>query len=302
MELLRQIYPTIGLAVLCGLFGKSRQAYYELEKRRENRIMEHLIVLDLVEQIRRDMPRIGTPKLHHMLHEPFSQHNIKMGRDALNELLAAHGMLIRKKRRRCKTTNAVHRYRKYENLTENLELTGSEQLWVSDITYIRLEEGFSYLNLLTDAYSRMIIGYDLYPTLASSGTISALQMAIGTREYATQRLIHHSDRGVQYCCDDYVSILNREQILISMTKNGDPYQNAKAERVNGILKDEFNLDRKFVCHLEAKEAVEGAIKIYNYRRPHASCDYLTPVQAHERQGNLKQRWKNYKSYDINLQD
>ena len=141
MELLRQIYPTIGLAVLCGLFGKSRQAYYELEKRRENRIMEHLIVLDLVEQIRRDMPRIGTPKLHHMLHEPFSQHNIKMGRDALNELLAAHGMLIRKKRRRCKSNRSAKVFHeKFKELLDQFTINGNLIKPIREQLYFRVDQ------------------------------------------------------------------------------------------------------------------------------------------------------------------
>ncbi len=293
---MRTLHLHLGLAALCGLFGRSRQAYYDHEKRLSERMMEHAIVLELGQGIREKLPRAGTPKLHFMLEAPFQQYGIKMGRNALNELLSDHEMLVRKKRRRARTTDSNHRYRMYENLTIGLEVVSSERLWVSDITYIPLEEGFSYLSLVTDAYSGMVLGHCLYETLASAGPIRALEMAISTRQHRTDCLIHHSDRGVQYCCDDYTGTLKEHGILISMTKNGDPYQNAKAERVNGILKDEFLLNKVFGTHQEALEATERAIEAYNHVRPHASCDFLTPAKAHGKTGPLKKRWKDYKRY------
>ena len=279
------------MATLCSLFGKTRQAYYSIEKRIDQRVVEQAIVLELVAQIRSDMPKIGTPKLHHMLSPSLKQHDIKMGRDALHELLSNHGLLIRKKRRRVMTTNSRHRFRKYDNLTKNIELTCSEQLWVTDITYISLERGFCYLSLITDAYSGMVVGFCLYETLASTGPILALRMALSIRKYYERPLIHHSDRGVQYCCDEYVQILNDNEIRISMAAKGNPYENPKAERMNGILKDELRLDTCFSNYDQAREETRRAIHIYNHQRPHSSCDYLTPAQAHLKRGKLKSRWK-----------
>lgn len=216
------------------------------------------------------------------------QHGIRIGRDKLFDIIADSGMLIRKRKRRS-TTNANHPYRCYPNLIKGMELTKAGQLWVSDITYISLKEDFCYLSLVTDAYSRKIVGHCLYPTLKAQGPLQALHMAL--EQYSgPQRLIHHSDRGVQYCCSQYIAELTVREIIISMTENGDPYENAIAERINGILKTEFGLDRYFDSFEQAAEAVDNVVDIYNRMRPHASCDYQTPEQAHILQGKLKQRW------------
>jgi putative transposase len=242
-------------------------------------------------EIRQQMPRIGTRKLHYMLTDTLQKHSIRIGRDKLFDLLSDYGLLVRRrKRKRTNTTDSNHPFRKYPNLIRALEVLRPDHLWVSDITYISLRDGFCYLSLVTDAYSRKIVGYCLYPTLKKEGPIQALKMAVADRVYR-QPLIHHSDRGLQYCCTDYITLLESKAMYISMTENGDPYENAIAERVNGILKSEFALDSDFDNFEKANEAVKRAVSIYNQMRPHASCDYLTPEQAHQKQGLLNTKWK-----------
>lgn len=239
------------------------------------------------------MPRIGTRKLHYMLTETLQKHQISIGRDKLFDLLAEYGMLVRRrKRRRVSTTDSNHPYRKYPNLIRELQVLRPNHLWVSDITYISLKDGFCYLSLVTDAYSRKIVGYCLHPTLKKEGPLHALAMALATLPKRPEApLIHHSDRGLQYCCSDYTTLLENNGIGISMTEKGDPYENAIAERVNGILKEEFGLYNDF-GHLEqANDTTKQAIDTYNQYRPHASCDYLTPEQAHQKLGLLKTKWK-----------
>jgi len=274
----------------CSLFGRSRQGWYEQIKREEEQHMADAIVLRLVKEIRVDLPRAGVPKIHFMLKENLKAHGIKMGRDALYQLLGEHGYLIRYRRRKPYTTNSNHPYKKYPNLIRDIKyLTHAGKLWVSDITYLSLKEKFCYLSIVTDAYSHKIIGHCLYPSLHSNGPINALIMA--AKSTRTGGLIHHSDRGSQYCCSEYVKMLEYYHIQISMTEQGDPYENAIAERVNGILKGEFLLDKTFSSFQEAEQAVNRAIEKYNHIRPHASCDNLTPVKAHEGNGVLRKRWK-----------
>ena len=239
------------------------------------------------------MPRIGTRKLHFMLTETLQRHNISMGRNRLFDLLAAYGLLVRRrKRRRINTTDSNHPFRRYPNLIRELHVLRPNQLWVSDITYLSLTEGFCYLSLVTDAYSRKIVGYCLYPTLKKEGPLNALRMAQDSLSGKPKAaMIHHSDRGLQYCCADYISLLTSKDICISMTEKGDPYENAIAERVNGILKSEFALDRDFNSIRQAMVEVEHAINTYNQLRPHSSCNYLTPDQAHQKEGLLTTKWK-----------
>lgn len=284
------MYPQYGIRYFCSLFGKSRQAWYDLCDRAGEQQLSDTIVLKLVEEIRRELPRAGVPKLHYLLQPSLHAHNIKLGRDALYDLLGKYGYLIRYRRRKPYTTDSNHPFKKYPNLIRELLLTNPGRLWVSDITYIRLSQGFCYLSIITDAYSRKIVGYCLYPTLHSQGVINALLMATKHSKRG-EALIHHSDRGVQYCCSDYVQLLEHYNIRISMTEKGDPYENAIAERVNGILKGEFALSNTFSSFQEAEQAVQQSIEKYNHIRPHASCNYLTPVVAHEQSGVLRKRWK-----------
>lgn len=233
---------------------------------------------------------MGAEKILHLLSDALQEHGIKYGRDKFYNLLGEHGLLVKRKRRGTRTTNSNHFYRRYPNLVSDLEVNTSGKLWVSDITYIRTQMGFAYLSLITDAYSRKIVGWSLWPDLSSEGALSALRMAV-ENEGVKPGLIHHSDRGIQYCCNDYVQYLNGCNIQISMTENGDPYENALAERVNGILKDEYELDKTFTDYLEANEASKIAVHKYNLQRPHGSCDYMFPVDAHNCEGELKKRWK-----------
>lgn len=253
--------------------------------------LQEAIVIKSVQQIRQQMPRIGTRKLHYMLSDTLQKHGISMGRNKLFDLLSDYGLLVRRrKRKRVSTTDSNHPFRKYPNLVRELQVLRPDHLWVSDITYLSLADSFCYLSLVTDAYSRKIVGYCLHPTLKKEGPIQALEMAVADRVYR-QPLIHHSDRGLQYCCGDYIGLLERSGIKISMTEKGDPYENAIAERVNGILKSEFELDRDFNSIDVASVAVDKAIATYNDQRPHSSCNYLTPAQAHLQQGVLPSKWK-----------
>jgi len=288
---MRQDYPDCGVGQLCRLFGKTRHGFYDRNWREKKQSIEQAIVLGLVGEIRSEMPRLGTNKLYLLIKPRLAEHNIKLGRDGLHELLHLQGLTVRRRRRRVITTNSNHPFRKYPNLIRYLAINAPEQLWVCDITYIALRSGFSYLSLVTDAYSRQIIGYCLSQRLDNQGCITALRMAISKRRYSSVQLIHHSDRGIQYCSQQYVDMLVQAGILISMTQKGDPYENAIAERVNGILKTEFGLGSTFKDHHQANEAVEQSINIYNQKRPHASCDYLTPQQAHQHRGTLTKRWK-----------
>jgi putative transposase len=285
------------LKVICGLFGKTRQAYYKLQQAEEQLVLEHALILKEVEAIRSGMPRVGTRKLKYLLKEFLQKHGIHLGRDGLFELLRDHGLLVRKrKKRKVITTNSNHPFQKYPNLTGSLVLKRAHQLWVSDITYVELKAGFAYLSLLTDAYSRKVVGFELHPTLSAQGPLRALEMAL--RESGWQRkgiLIHHSDRGLQYCCKAYTQLLEQAGISISMTQKGDPYENALAERMNGILKEEFLLSRIFPGYEEAQQAVQLAIATYNNRWPHGSLYFLTPQQAHQTEEVLQRKWKSKKA-------
>jgi putative transposase len=237
------------------------------------------------------MPRIGGRKLHYLLADTLQKHNISIGRDKLFDLLEEYGLLVRRRKRRAITTNSNHPYYKYPNLIRDLQVVEANHLWVSDITYISLPEGFCYLSLVTDAYSRKIVGYDLCRDATREGPLKALAMALSQLSQKPQTLIHHSDRGSQYCCHDYTSLLQSKGLSISMTEKGDPYENAIAERVNGILKTEFSLDQTFCSYEQASLTINNAIDIYNQQRPHLSCNYLTPNEAHQKQGLLKTKWK-----------
>ena len=300
---MRQSHPKEGLVRLCTLFGVTRQAFYEVRAHENKTSIAHMIILTLVRDLRNDIPMLGARKLLFMLSPELKKHGIKFGRDQLFGLLRFHGLLMRKRRRTVKTTDSHHWLKKYPNLIKEIILSGANQLWVSDITYIRTLQGFNYLSLITDAYSRRIVGYALYETLEAIGPIEALVMAVKERQQEPSFiLIHHSDRGVQYCSAEYVDILARENISISMTQNGSPYENALAERLNGTVKNDFFPEKVYQNHKEAKTAISKIIQTYNQKRPHGSVDYLTPDQAHTKQGPLKKRWKQYSRYSKQKED
>lgn len=296
--MLRSTCANAGVGRLCMLFGRTRHAFYDKLWYLQQQDREYLMVLEMVAEIRREIPRIGTAKLYHILKKPMQSNGIKMGRDKLHRLLSDYGLTVRPRKRYVRTTNSNHWMKKYPNLIKQHETNEAEQVWVADITYIRVNGDFNFLNLITDKYSKRIMGYCLYPTLEAKGTITALKQALANRQKPQSKLIHHSDRGTQYCSSDYVSLLESEGIAISMTEKGDPYENSEAERVNGILKDDFELDRHFSTHREALGAIDKGILAYNELRPHLSCDMFTPTQAHQMSGPLKKRWKP-KKYSFN---
>lgn len=258
-----------------------------------------MLVLDLVAAFRREIPGLGTNKLYRLIRPSLHLSDIKMGRDKLHSLLQSHNLIIRASRRVPKTTYSNHWMKKYPNLIKDLQVVTTEQIWVCDLTYISVGSNFNYLSLITDAHSRMIVGYCLHPMLNTEGCIRALEMAVTSRIKSNNlpSLIHHSDRGSQYCSFEYVSKLREAGIRISMTDNGDPYENAMAERVNGILKVDFKLNRMFKSHAEALMATRSAIANYNSLRPHMSCDYLTPQTAHLLDGPMRMHWKKKKVRD-----
>jgi len=265
------------------LLGVSRQVYYRSYRSKKEKQDKAEQVIAMVTSIRRDMPRIGFRKLYYLLNEPLKELNI--GRDKLLSILKANHLLIKPRRNYRITTDSHHRFRKHKNLIADMPLRYPEQVWVSDITYIGGRSRNCYLALVTDAYSKKIMGYDVSNSLATEGSLRALNMAIKQRKYKNV-LIHHSDRGLQYCSNDYQHVLNKERIIPSMTESYDPYANAIAERVNGILKQEFLLEDYQVNIQTMKLIVKDAVRIYNTRRPHWSCHMKTPEEMHQ-QNNLK---------------
>lgn len=237
-------------------------------------------VLSIVKNRRKSLPREGVRKLIKSLDYQFEKANLKVGRDTLFSILRKHNMLTHRKKYSCRTTNSLHRFYKYKNIIKDVEVNRPNQVWVSDITYIRTVRGFCYLALITDAYSRKIIGYDLSNSLELGGCIRALNKAL-YKTRSIEGLIHHSDRGIQYCSNVYTQILKRNRIAISMTEENHCYENALAERVNGILKDEFYLDQTFDSIEHAKRTTKNAIKLYNEIRLHLSLDFKTPNHVHQ---------------------
>lgn len=291
---MRQFYSSAGVARLCGLFGKTRQALYDAEWRQTDELMQEELIVTMVIETRKELrqPKLGGVKLYNLLKGKITEHGMKLGRDAFLRLLQQNNLLVKRKKRYVITTMSKHHFKKWPNLIQNIEVQHPEQVWVCDITYLRIETGFVYLSLITDAYSRKIMGFHLSQELKAKGCIIALKKALKEKKYPDRKLIHHSDRGIQYCCDQYVSILIENSIQISMTQSGSPYDNAIAERVNGILKTELGLDKTFKSYADALEPLAMAVFTYNSLRPHMSCDWLTPEQAHQYNGNLKKRWKN----------
>ena len=235
----------------------------------------------MVRKIRMKMPRIGTRKLYYLLNQELRA--LKIGRDRFFNILKVNHLLISPKRSYHVTTNSYHRFKKHKNLIENLKIIRPEQVWVSDITYIGKRSKPCYLSLVTDAYSKRIMGYNVATNLNAENSLKALQMALKSRENSCLSLIHHSDRGIQYCSDEYQKVISKTKNLrCSMTESYDPYQNAVAERVNGILKQEFLVDRYNDQQLNIiKLVVKESIQIYNLIRPHCSNHMLTPMQMHQ---------------------
>ena len=270
----------MSLSHCCRLFGVSRQAIYQAQNRVEKRAIELAKIKPLVQSIRMEMPRIGTRKLYYLIKDDLISLNIKIGRDALFTYLKSENMLVKPKKNYIKTTNSKHWLRKHPNLMKEVKAKRSEEFFVSDITYVKSRERTHYLSLVTDAYSRKIMGYKLSDDMSAEHVVQALKMAVSKRK-TSKPLIHHSDRGLQYASAIYQEELNINAITPSMTDGYDCYQNALAERINGILKQEFLLE---TCNTgkELEVLIKESIDTYNNKRPHLNLNMKTPNFIHEK--------------------
>ena len=246
-------------------------------------------MLNMIQTERKILPMLGGRKVYHQIKPAMQMASIKMGRDKLFRLLGDHNLLIKPKRRYVTTTNSKHWLRKYPNIIKDVEITRPEQVWVSDITYIKTDEGNCYLNLVTDAFSRRIMGYSIAQNMNTEEMKKAYDMAVCCRIYPDEPLIHHSDRGLQYCSSEYVKISTDNNIAISMTENGDPYENALAERMNRTLKEEFGLGRRLPSRQQAFRLAAEAVDLYNQRRPHLSLKMNTPDNVHLQKSRLQEK-------------
>ena len=283
---------------MCSLLGYTKQAYYKGQRYLEKEAFEEDLIVGLIREKRTIWKGGSGRNLLKCLNPELERHGLRIGRDKFFELLGRNNLLTRHQKRRVSTTDSYHRYHKYPNLVKEMQPQKAGQVWVSDITYVWLsaEERFCYLFLITDLYSRKIIGYAVSASLKAEGALQALRMAVkGMFPSQRAECIHHSDRGVQYCCDDYVALLRQHSIRISMTENSDPLENAVAERVNKTIKEEFTDERElsFTSLAIARRELKKYITFYNDERPHRSIDWLTPSVAHQQQGLLKRHWKSY---------
>lgn len=268
-----------------GWLGISRQAYYQHQRRRVTKQELEKAVCEQVRKIRQRHAYMGTRKLWQKLHPWLAAEGYKVGRDRLFEILRKHDLLVKRRRRRQRTTWAGHW--RCLNLLAEKTVTGPNQAWVSDITYVETEQGFAYLSLVTDLYSRRIMGFDLSDSLAVEGALRAFKMACRGTQGSLAGLIHHSDHGVQYTCHAYRNALVKQKMRSSMGEVGNCYDNAVAERINGILKLEYGLDSRFASIRQARRAVREAQWLYNHERPHLSLNYQNPHQVYMNgQGHL----------------
>ena len=292
---MKDSFKGISLANLCAWFGLTRQSYYQSKNRVEKVFIVKEILRYKIGDIRKDHKRLGGRKLFFKLETFMDEHNIKMGRDAFFDLLRDNKLLIKQRKRHHVTTNSNHWMKKYPHLIKDIEPIGPNHVWVSDITYWKTKGGHYYISFITDAYSRKIVGYHVADTMEAIESATALKMAIKTLKISAKGLIHHSDRGSQYCSSMYVNILKKEGIKISMTENGDPLENAIAERINGIIKGEYLFDYLIKTLLNAKEVLKSVVKLYNEDRPHSSIGNAVPSKVHSNDTDIeiKRLWKNY---------
>lgn len=259
----------------------SRQNYYAVRRRRRRGDMDEELIVTLVKKQRCIHPRMGGRKLLVVLGPELEHAGVVIGRDRFFELLRAHDLLVEPKPSRPKTTNSRHSLPVFHNLVKDQVPTGPNQVWVSDLTYIRTDQGFLYGAVIMDSFSRKIVGGHIGDSLEAQGCVAALDMALAHLP-ADYFPIHHSDRGCQYCCHEYVERLTARHLPISMTEQSHCYENAQAERVIGILKQEYELDATFRTQEEAVASFGQAIELYNHGRPHMALDYEVPAQVHER--------------------
>ena len=273
------------------MLGYTPQAYHKKTKHHLIKQVNEDLIVQQVYLLRKEQPRCGTRKLLLMLQPFLTSYNIVIGRDHFFALLAKYKLLVRKTKRSVHTTNSKHHFRRYANLAKDFTPLKAHELWVSDITYIPLKDRFAYLFLITDAYSRKIVGFHVSDDMKVSSAVVALKKALDQKPEATI-VIHHSDRGIQYCSHEYVALLNQQHALISMTQSGDPLENAIAERVNGILKTEL-ISSSYPDIDKAALSIARAVIIYNFKRRHSSLNYQIPNDVHQQKGPQIKRWKNY---------
>jgi putative transposase len=266
---------------LCKRAGMTPQNFYKRREVRRRKKVDEGLIKHLVEAERAAQPRLGGLKLHHMLREQLAAEDVDLGRDRFFEALRNQALLLERLPKAPRTTNSAHSLPVFTNLVKDLEVTGPNQVWVSDITFIRTREDFAYLSLLTDKYSRKVVGYHLAQTLEAQDTLKALEMALACLPEGS-RPIHHSDRGCQYCSHEYVKQLKEHGMPVSMTEEDHCAENALAERMNGILKQEYFLNYEFRTVAQARKAIDEAVHLYNTRRPHRSLKLRTPEQVHKR--------------------
>lgn len=269
----------ISIQVLCDHAGMSRQNYYAARRLRRRREVDADLIVELVKRERQMQPRLGGRKLLYLVSTDLEEAGVEIGRDRFFELLAEKDLLVARKRGIPRTTNSRHSLPIFHNLLKDIELDSPNQVWVSDITYIRTDEGFLYAALITDMFSRKIVGAHIGDSLEVEGCLRALDQAM---EGLPPEMfpVHHSDRGCQYCSHAYVERLQARGLAISMTEISHCYENAMAERVNGILKQEYEMDRTFRTKAQAKKAFEQAVWLYNHRRPHLKLNYRFPADVH----------------------
>lgn len=271
--------------------GYSAQAYHKQNRIAANQLLHEQFILQQIDDIRKQQPRCGGRKLFIMMQPFFDSHNIAIGRDKFFALLKKNKLLVRKTKRSVHTTNSKHHFYRYPNMVKDFTPLKAHELWVADITYIPLKERFAYLFLITDAYSRKIVGHYVSDDMKVSSAIIALKKAMAQKPPETI-VIHHSDRGIQYCSNEYVQLLKDNHAHISMTNNGDPLENAIAERVNGILKTEL-ISSYYDTIDNASIHIARCITIYNYKRRHSSLNWQIPNDVHQQKGPQIRRWKNY---------
>jgi len=273
--------------LVANTLGYSRQYFYKHCKENEIKTGRELQVKQLVDKERKILSRLGGRKLHHQIRDSLQAQEIRFGRDKLFALLKKYDMLILPKRRYVQATMSKHWLRKYPNLVKDIKAGRPDEVWVSDITYLKTDEGNCYLNMVTDAYSRKIMGYAVADNMEAVQMKKAFQMAVKNRKTGSiTDLIHHSDRGLQYCSAEYISIAAANKIKMSMTENGDPYENALAERMNRTLKEEFGLGKVLKSKIHAKILVDEAVNLYNNYRPHLSLQMKTPECVYQQKSQL----------------
>ena len=273
---------------MCYYWQVSRQAYYKMQRDFIEREEQARGLLDQVKGIRKRHSKLGTIKLRSELSMELRKCGRGFGRDKFFDLLRNHDLLVKRRRKYAITTNSDHPFYKHKNRLAGVTITRPDEAWVSDITYLRTRSGFVYLSLVTDVYSRKIVGWDVNVSLAVEGSLKAVKKAIGNST-GTENLIHHSDRGIQYCCHAYTGLLKKNGIKVSMGEAGNCYDNAIAERVNGILKDEYLLDNEFASYDQAVRATREAIYLYNYERPHWSLGLKKPADVYQMSARTYQR-------------